>query len=134
MNATRPAESPAMRAHKHQLAWQILVPFLVAAVLIITAAVVVATSSGSASRPWADVSIIWLIAPTLILALFFIIVLVFLIYGIVKLLQITPHYTGKTRDFFALLSERTRVIADAAAKPIVWFQQAGAILKSIFKL
>jgi len=50
------------------------------------------------------------------------------------LLQITPRFTGKGQDFFTLLSNWARIIADGAAKPFVWFQQAGAILKSIFKL
>jgi type II secretory pathway component PulL len=123
-----------MRGHKHQLTWQILVPFLLLAVLTITTAVLVVTSTGSATRIWADVSIIWLIAPMLVFALFFAIVLGFMIYGIARLLQITPRYTGKAQDFFALFSGRTRKITDGAVKPFVWFQQAGAILKSIFRL
>ena len=134
MDVQRPLDSPSVHAHKRQFAWQILVPFLVVAVFIIIVAVLVATSPGSTSRVWADVSTIWLIAPMLVLALFFIIPLGFMIYGIAKLLQITPRYTGKVQDFFNLLSERTRGIADASTKPVVWFQQAGAIFRSIFKL
>jgi hypothetical protein len=122
-----------MRAHRRQLAWQILVPFFVVTAFILFVAVLVATGV-TATRAWADVSTIWLIAPMLVFALLFVTVLGFLIYGIAKLLQVTPHYTGKAQDFFALLSSWARIIADGAAKPFVWFQQAGAILKSIFKL
>ena len=86
------------------------------------------------TRTWADVSTIWLIAPMLVFALLFVTVLGLLIYGIARLLQVTPRYTGKAQDFFALLSAWARTIADGAAKPFVWFQQAGAIIKSIFKL
>ena len=134
MDAPRPVDSPTVHAHKRQLAWQILVPFLVVTALIITAAILVATGAASATRTWADVSIIWFIAPMLVFALFFVILLGSLIYGIAKLTQITPHYTGKAQDFFALLSGWTRKIADGAAKPFVWYQQAGAVIKSIFKL
>jgi hypothetical protein len=134
MNDQRPIEYPSMRAHKRQFAWQILVPILVVAALIITTAVLVVTSTGSAPRIWADVSIIWLIAPLLVFSMFFVIVQGFMIYGIAKLLQITPRYTGKVQDFLALFSGRTRKITDGAVKPFVWFQQAGAILKSIFRL
>jgi len=70
----------------------------------------------------------------LVFALLFVAVLGVLIYGIAKLLQVTPRYTGKAQDFFALLSSWARIISDGAAKPFVWFQQAGAILKFIFKL
>jgi type II secretory pathway component PulL len=122
-----------MRTHRRQLAWQILVPFFVVMAFILFVAVLVTTGS-TATRTWADVSTIWLIAPMLVFALLFLAMLGFLIFGIAKLLQITPRFTGKAQDFFTLLSNWARIIADGAAKPFVWFQQAGAILKSIFKL
>jgi hypothetical protein len=134
MDALRQVESPSIRTHKHQLAWQILVPFLLLAVLIIAMAVLIVTSTGSAARTWADVSIIWLIAPMLFLALVFVIVLGFLIYGMTRLMQVTPRYSGKAQDLFVVFSEKTRMVADGTAKPFVWFQQAGAVLKSIFRL
>jgi hypothetical protein len=133
MAVHQPVESPTMRTHRRQLAWQILVPFFVVTAFILFVAVLVATGA-TTTRTWADVSTIWLIAPILVFALLFVAVLSFLIYGIAKLLQVTPHYTGKAQDFFALLSRWARIIADGATKPFVWFQQAGAILKSIFKL
>lgn len=129
----QPVPSPSVRAHRRQLAFQILVPFFVVTAIILGIAVLVATGA-TATRAWADVSTIWLIAPMLVLALFFVVVLAFLIYGISRLLQVTPRYTGKAQDFFVLLSTWARKIADGAARPFIWFQQAGAILKSIFRL
>jgi hypothetical protein len=132
MSAPQPIETLTVRAHKRQLAWQILVPFFTVTALIIVVAVLVAAGV-TANRTWADVSTIWLIAPILVFALFFVAVLGFLIYGLARLLQVTPRYTGKAQDLFALLSRWARIIADGATKPFVWFQQAGAMLKSIFK-
>ena len=126
-------ETPTVRDHKRQLAWQILVPFFMATAIILVVAILVATGATD-NRAWADISTIWLIAPILASALFFVVVLGFLIYGIARLVQITPRYTGKAQDFFALLSTWARIIADGATKPFIWFHQAGAILKSIFKL
>jgi hypothetical protein len=127
------AESPSVHAHKRQLLWQILVPICVVTALILVVAILVATGA-TATRTWADVSTIWLIAPVLVFALFFVAVLGLLIYGFARLLQITPRYTGKAQDFFVLVSAWARSIADGVARPFVWFQQAGAVLKSIFKL
>ena len=127
-----PVETPSVHAHKRQLAWQILVPFFAVLALILVVAVLVATGATD-TRAWADLSTIWLIAPMLVVALVFAALLGLLIYGIARLLQVTPRFTGKAQDFFALLSAWARTIADGAAKPFVWFQQAGAILKSIFK-
>jgi hypothetical protein len=126
-------ESPSVHSHKRQLFWQILVPICVVAVLILVVAVLVATGA-TETRTWADVSTIWLIAPVLVFALLFVTVLGLLIYGFARLLQVTPRYTGKAQDFFALVSAWARTIANGAAKPFVWFQQAGAVIKSIFKL
>jgi len=126
-------ETPTVRAHKSQLAWQILVPFFVVTAIILVVAVLVATGV-TANRTWADISTIWLIAPVLVFSLLSVAVLGFLIYGIARLLQVTPRYTGKAQDFFALLSTWARIIADGAAKPFVWFQQAGAVLKTLFRL
>jgi hypothetical protein len=126
-------ESPSVHVHKRQLLWQILVPICVVAALILVVAILVATGA-TATRTWADVSTIWLIAPVLVFALLFVTVLGLLIYGFARLLQITPRYTGKAHDFFVLVSAWARSIADGVARPIVWFQQAGAVLKSIFKL
>ena len=134
MDNPRPVDTPTVHAHKRQLAWQILVPFLLVTALVIAVAVLVAAGAASTNRTWADVSTIWLIAPMLVFALLLVFVLGFLIYGLAKLLQVTPHYTGKAQDFFALLSGWTHKITDGSTKPFVWFQQAGAILKSIFKL
>jgi hypothetical protein len=133
MDKSRTFDLPSVHVHKRQFALQILVPFLVAAVLILAAAVLVASGPVSAARTWADISIIWLIAPMLVFALLFVLILGLLIYGIARLLQVTPRYTGKAQGFFALLSGWIHTIADATAKPFIWFQQAGAILKSIFK-
>ena len=131
MSAPQPIETPSVRAHQRQLAWQILVPFFTVTALIFVVAVLVATGV-TATRTWADVSTIWLIAPILVFALFFAAVLGFLIYGLARLLQVTPRYTGKAQYFFVLISRWARIIADGATKPFVWFQQTGAILKSIF--
>ena len=132
MDAPKPVNSPSVQAHKRQFAWQILVPMLVVAALIVATAVLVAIGA-TATRTWADVSTIWLIAPLLVFALFFFIILGVIIYGMARLLQVIPRFTGKAQDFFSLLSGWVRKIADTVIKPVVWVRQAGAILNSIFK-
>ncbi len=128
-----PVERPTVRAHKRQFAWQILVPFLVMAGLIIAGALLVVTGGAPRTGVWADVSLIWLLVPALFIALMILAFVITAVYGMAKLLQILPHYTGKAQGIFALLSAGTRKVADGATKPIVWFRQAGAVIKSIFR-
>ena len=134
MNASRPIDSPTVHAHKRQLTWQILVPFLIVAARILVMAVLVASGTGDTNRPWADVSIIWMIAPMLLVALVFVTVLSLLIYAIARLLKVTPKYTAKAQSFVAQASAGARKVADGATKPVFWVQQARAIIKSIFKM
>ena len=134
MDAQRRINSPSVQAHKRQFAWQILVPFLVATALILAVAVLVASGTADTNRPWADVSIIWMIAPLLVVALVMVTALSFLIYGFAKLLKVTPKYTAKAQYYVAKAAAGTRKAADGATKPVVWIRQAGAVFKSIFKL
>ncbi|HEY5157860.1 MAG TPA: hypothetical protein VII93_07870 [Anaerolineales bacterium] len=129
----KPPDSPTVLKHKHQFTWQILVPFLVMAGLIITGAVFAVTGGPKQARVWADVSIIWMLAPMLGFALLITVVLGSLIYGMAKLTQIAPHYTGRAQEFAVTVSAGTHKVADGAAKPIFWFQQAGATIKSLFQ-
>jgi hypothetical protein len=127
-------DRPTIRSHKRQFVWQILIPFLLMAGLIIAGAVLVVTAGAPRTGVWADISLIWLLAPALFLALAFLAIAVTIIYGMAKLLQVIPHYTGKAQDISAHLSAGTRKLANGAAKPFMWFGQAGAVIKSIFRL
>jgi len=122
-----------LRAHKRQFAWQILVPFLVMAGLFIAGAVLVVTGGASRTGNWADISMIWLLAPALFIALVILAIAITIIYGMAKLTQILPSYTGKARNIFTQLSTGSRKVADGTVRPFIWFKQAGAVIKTIFK-
>jgi hypothetical protein len=125
--------SPSVRQHKRQFIWQILVPVIAAALIIILVAVFVVTQGASTDRSVADISIMWMIIPILILALIVMAVLCGLIYGMIILHKITPKYTGKAQSFLVSVQNGTRKVADGSARPFIWIDQAGAALKSIFK-
>jgi hypothetical protein len=129
-----PTENPSIRAHKRQFGWQILAPFLLMTGVIITGAVLIVTGETSQTIVWTDISMIWLIAPLLVLALVFLAVVVSSIYGMLRLLQVLPEYTGKAQDIFKVLSSGTRKVADGAVKPLLWVHQIGAVFRSIFRL
>ena len=128
-----PIDRPAIRIHKRQFAWQILLPFLVMTGLIIAGAVLVVSGEASETGVWADISLIWLIVPVLFFSLMFLAILIAMIYGILKISKILPVYTGKTQTFFEMLSVWTRKVADATIRPVLWLRQIGAAVKHIFK-
>jgi hypothetical protein len=134
MDNPRPADSLTVRAHKNQFAWQILVPLLIFTAIILAVAVLIGTGTSNGNRTLADISTIWLIIPLLLFALFLTFVLGGLIYALARILKIIPTYTGKVQNFIARLASGAVTLADGIAKPIVWSQQAGAVLKKIFRL
>ena len=128
-------DHPTLRKYKSQFTWQILLPIILVAVIgLIAGGLVIATTVSGEGQPrvWADVSIIWLITPVLLFALAFLVILITTIYGMAKLMQVLPRFTGKTQVIFAKVSHGTRKVADGTVKPFIWFHEAGAAINSLF--
>jgi hypothetical protein len=134
MNDMKPVDSPTIRLHKRQVAWQILIPFLLVALMLLAAGVGLVWGETARARVWADVSIIWIIVPLLLLTLVAIALLAALIVGMIKLLQIAPRYTLRAQQVVGQVSAGARKVADGATEPFIWIKQAGAVVKSIFKI
>ena len=120
-----------MRRHHHQRTWQILVPFLLMTGLIVAAAVLVVAGGESQARLWADISIIWLLAPLLVLALLVAVLLGILIYALAQLARVAPAYTLRAQHFVTQVQSAVQQAADWIVKPFVWIQQAIATIESI---
>jgi hypothetical protein len=130
MKESPPVDSPTLRAHKRQRTWQILAPFLAMTAIILAAAVLVVAGGKTQTRLWADVSLIWLLAPLLALALFLAILLGFAIYGLARLLKATPRFTSRAQGIAEQTALGIRRVADGAAQPFIWVEQAGAAFRS----
>lgn len=126
-------ESSSLRDHKRQLAWQILIPFLAVTALIIAGAVLVTIGQSSQTRLWADVSIIWMIAPMLVFGLVLVSLMAILIYGMLKLIRILPRFSSRVQGWMSSLSSGTRKVADGTVKPVLWVSQCRAALKAFFR-
>jgi len=123
-------ESPTIKLHRRQFFWQIILPLLVTLALLVTGGVSIAIGGASQARLWADISIIWLIIPALILALLGLVLLGFLVYAIARLLKAMPRFTAQVQDIAKKVSTGSRKVADETIKPILWVQQALAVWKT----
>lgn len=128
-----PPDTPTIRQHKRQYFWQILFPIFL--FLLIGAAagglVIWSTFSGlGQTRLWADVSLIWLLAPALVLAVLFVIVLGFVIYGLARLTKATPRLTSRAQELAEVGARGVRRAADGATQPFVWLEQGAAAIRS----
>ena len=121
------------RAHKQNVLWQILIPMFIVVALFATASVFTAMSPAETASQWADVSTIWLLIPVIIFALVNLLILAGLIYGLAKLLDITPTYTQKLYGLILLAKKKIESFADSAAKPIFMIEGFSASLRRVFR-
>ena len=133
MNKPLPSskETVSYKAYKRDFLWQILVPILVALILVIIASVSVATSSDASTSRWADISTIWIVIPLFIFVFISLIILVGIIYGMAKLLDITPVYTQKLNALIRLAGRKIESVADGTVKPIFFVEEISASLAGI---
>jgi hypothetical protein len=79
------------------------------------------------------VAIIWLVAPLLVLAVFLLVLLGLMIYGMTRLLQITPRFTGRAQEIAGRIEGGTKKAADVVANPILRVHEVVAGIGSLFK-
>lgn len=117
------------KRHRKQLTGQIILPVAFAVLLCIASIVMVNIATfrdnGDVAR-WAAISTIWIVIPIMIASLIFLAVLIGLVYLLVRLLNITPHYTGLAQDFVHKLAIRIRLLADKLVKPVIFWDSVGA--------
>jgi hypothetical protein len=123
---------PTLRRHRRQRFWQIIVPIILFSLLIGAAGGFTIIAGGAQDRLWADISIIWLVAPLLSVLLVLVVILVGLIYLLARLMKGTPEVTRRVQNLFYRVEKETRRAADSAVKPVLWIQQFRSGLKSLF--
>jgi len=137
MNAKLPQPvHESYKRHRKQLAWQIILPVVLSAILIIALIVLInniATfrDGGDVGR-WAAISTIWIVVPIMIGLIIMLALLGGLVYLMAKLLNIMPTYTGMAQDYVHIAVGYIKRGADAAVKPIFLLDGLGASIKAFF--
>jgi hypothetical protein len=108
--------------HRREVMRQVYLPLIISVVFlcVIAGFLVVAGLGGSidVSR-LADVSLIWLIIPALIVTLVFLALTAGLTYGVIWLLIQLPPLTRRAQDFMARVNRAVRKGADKSAAPFI---------------
>jgi sensor histidine kinase YesM len=138
-NSSRlPERNPVTHAqHKKEVLWQITFPMLIGVLIMILMLVFVyytiTVGSSDLSR-WADVSLIWLILPSLFLALIFLAFIAAFIYLISMVIHITPRYSRALHLYLELAKSRVVQISDQITDPIVKARSIWAVVRHPGKL
>ncbi len=128
---------PSIQRHHRDKFWQILFPLILGVLLILGMAVIVvltatrSTAGGSVSQ-WADASLLWLILPVMMIAIFGIVVLLGLIYLVAKLINILPTYTNLVQVYAELIAGKVSLVTRKILSPFVNLSSTNAGVKGFF--
>jgi len=134
MDKLTPFDRPSLQIYRRQRFWQIILPIVLFSLLIVVAGGFTIIADGELNRLWADVSIIWLVAPLLFLALILLVLLIGMIYFLNKLTQGTPRITRKVQNIFTRIEQETCRASNSVVKPVVWIHQFQSGLKSLVRI
>jgi predicted membrane protein len=135
VNTPRPSvRNPVtQRAHSRQVLWQITLPFSLVVLLAVFLAVLASLSQPETASRFADISLIFLIIPTMIVAFIFLAIFAASAYGVFRLLKIIPPFARSVQDFFVRIEERVRSIADASVEPVLRVRGFSAGLRALWR-
>ncbi len=132
----RRPQHASYRLHRRQVAWQIVVPIVLAGLILIGATylVVVATFryNGEVDR-WAAVSTMWLAIPVALGGLLELALFIALAWAIGKAAAFIPPYTHKAQVFTSEVEARVKEGAVYAYRPLRIFPQLGRLIRNGFR-
>ncbi len=116
-----PAEHPSYQNHHRELWTKILAPMLIAAAFLVALSVWIGLATfrdnGDVGR-WAAISTIWIVVPFMLVGLIFLAIFGGLIYGMARLLNLIPPYSGYAQRIVWRVQGYVKRGADLAVKPI----------------
>jgi hypothetical protein len=118
-----PSQLTAVRDHRRQTFWQILFPVILAGVIVIAVTVFMIVSSSNPSSMldtrWANISLIWLLIPSIALSLIPLALLGGLVFLMVKALNGLPKLGARAQYYAVSASQITRNISDKISSPVI---------------
>ncbi len=113
---------PTQIMHRQQTNLQIMLPIiLVGLIMIALAALIIFNSSvnNELSYQYANISIIFLILPTFIIALLFGGIVIALCFGVIKIQQVIPKYSALGDYYAKTITQKLQAVQDNALEPVL---------------
>ena len=108
--------------HRRDVTRQIILPVVLATIAGVVFAVlagIAATGNGAGVSLWADIATIWMIIPMMLLALVILTLTAGLVYGLNRLLKVSPRYTGIAQEYALWFNVQVSLWADKIIQPIL---------------
>lgn len=129
------ARSQSLTMHHRQSFWQIWVPLVTGAVILLAflgLAILSAVQGTSELNRWTNVSLMFLILPTAMAGLSFLFLFVGFIYLLSRLLHFLPPYTQLGQSYAFYISALVKSLADRLLNPIMSIRSSWAGLRVLW--
>jgi hypothetical protein len=123
--------------HRREVFWQIILPLLIGVLLLLAALagiIVSAVQPVSDVRRWADVSLLWLILPSLFFALLCLVALVGMVFLVSLILNKLPPLAAMVQLYFEVAREKVGQVSDRLVEPVIKINGFRAALRYIRSL
>ena len=117
--------------HRREVRWQVTLPFILGLLACLALSVLTFFAGAPASSKLADVSLIWLILPWLLVGLITFAILGGLLYAVIAIIRVLPRYTRQVQVLFDKLHGMVRKAGDAAVEPIFRAQSLSARMRAL---
>jgi uncharacterized membrane protein len=126
-------EHTSYLTHRKQVVWQVILPVVLAALLLIGLIVLISLSTfrgGADMGRWAAISTIWIVMPILVVGMLVLILLIGVNYLIARLAQLIPNYTGIAQDYVFRAAGVIKRMTKAVVKPVFFLDTLTTKLKA----
>jgi hypothetical protein len=135
MNNTQPERNPnTHKVHRREVIWQIAFPLTIGILLVLGLAVwtiLAGVQGGNVSQP-ADTSLIFLLIPTMVMAIIPLTILAGLAYGVIRINNELPKYFYQAQKAMRGVQAGVQNAADKLVAPVIHFKSTIAAIE-VFK-
>ena len=122
MNETQPERNPLThKKHRKEMFWQVTFPLIIGGLVFIGLAAwtVYTAATGNTIRKTADISLVFLIIPGMIMLLMPLVVIFGMVYGMNWLNKNTPRFMLKVQDVVNQVRDGVQKGSDKAVSPVI---------------
>jgi len=121
------------KTHRKEVFWQVTFPLIVGIVFALGLSVwtIVGAVKGSLASRAADISLMFLILPTMLLGLILFAIIASLAYAVIWLNNNTPSFTRQVQDRFEQVRDGVRNGSDKLVEPVIRYKSRIASLEAL---
>ncbi len=117
--------------HRKETLWQISVPIAVGSLILLVLSLLSTQMISDEASRWADISLIWLIMPMMLVILISLATLILSIYATVKLIQALPIYAFRFHRSLMLIGAYLHNASDRMVEPFLRVKSFSASAKTL---